>query len=292
MPYVPGSAVKGVARAAAYEELYAASGDDRARLFQLFRNVFGTADNDFKATEELAAFRDLLDDQSPNLRGGVAFLPAYPVDEAKVVVDLTNVHFPDYYRNGAVADLKRESPQPNPFPCVEAGARFAFCLALTGRDPTGELLTAADRWLRQALTVRGLGAKTAAGYGWFSIEPEQVVADILTEESRVRESEQQAAKAVEMEKATAAAELARKAALKPETRLKEELLKLTDQDFATKVLCIATLAPEEQRAVLLAFADPSKRDRWKKWKKSDKDTDKKRVAAVLETAKAHNITLS
>lgn len=299
LPYIPGSAVKGVARAAAYEELCAASGDGQARAFILFRSAFGTAESDFRPKGELASFRHLLGDAPADLRGGIAFLPAYPVDGAKVVVDLTNVHYPTYYQGddkrgiapGDVATLKEEKPQPNPFPCIEAGARFAFCLALTGRDRASELLVAADRWLRQALTVRGLGAKTAAGFGWFSIESGQALAELLAEEDHAREAERKAAEVAAAEKLAVAREIARKAALKPEDRLKEEILRLPDQAFAAKVLEVASLAAEEQRAVLLALMDPVKRDRWKKWKKSDKDTDGKRVAAVLAAAKFHNISI-
>lgn len=292
MPYVPGSAVRGVARAAALEEVMAADGVKRGQLFDLFRRVFGTADNDFKANEELGAFRNLLGDRPANLRGGVAFLPAYPVDEAKIVVDLTNVHYPEYYRTGATADLKKENPQPNPFPCVETGARFAFCLVLAGADNALDLLPAAERWLIHALTVRGLGAKTAAGYGWFSIEHPSVIAALLAEETHARDAEVRAAQQSATAAAAEAAEAARKAAMTPEDRYLELFCLLPDQDFATKVSSVATLSSEEQRALLRALNTPAKRDRWKKWKKSDKDTDKKRVAALLDSSKAHNMPLS
>lgn len=299
LPYVPGSAVKGVTRAIALEELSTAIGSDRERLFDLFRRVFGTADNDFKPKRELAAFRDRLGDRPANFRGAVAFLPAYPIDEAKVVVDLTNVHFPTYYQGdrkkeiapGLPSSLATESPQPNPFPCVEAGARFAFCLVATGADKAPLLLESAERWLAHALTVRGLGAKTAAGYGWFSIEPKEVIAALLAEDSRLREAEAQVAKRTAEAVATAAADAARKAALKPEDRIKEDLMRLPDQDFAGKVLGLATLSTDEQRAILLALNAPAKRDRWKKWKKSDKDTDRKRVAVALEASKTLGIPL-
>ncbi len=291
MPYVPGSAVKGAARATALEEVMAAEGEERARLFDLFRCVFGTADNDYKPHEELAVFRDILGDRPANLRGSVAFLPAYPVSEAKMVVDLTNVHFPEYYRTGASADLKRENPQPNPFPCVESGARFAFCLVLTGNDHAPELLPAAERWLIQALTVRGLGAKTAAGYGWFSIEPPRVIAALFAEEAHARESEARAVQKAADDAAAAEAEAARKATMSPEDRHLEIYCLLPDQDFATKAASVAALLPEEQRALLRALNTPAKRDRWKKWKKSDKETDKKRVATLLAASKAQNIPL-
>jgi CRISPR type III-B/RAMP module RAMP protein Cmr6 len=299
MPYVPGSAVKGVARATALEEIMAAEGEKRAQLFDLFCRVFGTADNDYKPQEELASFRELLADRPANLRGGVAFLPAYPIAEAKIVVDLTNVHYPIYYQGekkrriapGLSSSLALENPQPNPFPCVEAGARFAFCLVLAGRDDAPDLLAAAERWLSQALTVRGIGAKTAAGYGWFSIEPPAALAALLAEETRIREQEAHAARKVAEDAAVAAAEAARIKEMSPEDRHLETLCLLPDQDFATKAATVGTLLPEEQRALLRALNTPAKRDRWKKWKKSDKDTDKKRVAALLAASNAHKIPL-
>ena len=59
MPFIPGSAVKGVCRHAAFEELKSASAEGQQPLFDLFRAVFGTADNDFK-NGELRRFQRLL----------------------------------------------------------------------------------------------------------------------------------------------------------------------------------------------------------------------------------------
>ena len=190
LPYIPGSAVKGVCRHAALAELKAAQAAERTRLFLLFRRVFGTADNDFD-NGDLGPFRSLLGGLPKNQRGGITFLPAHPVDDAKVVVDLTNVHYPVYYggerkrgiQPGKSESLADEKPQPNPFPAVESGARFAFLLVMNGMDEDPSLLMASDAWLKQALTIRGLGAKTASGYGWFSVD-EAARQGILEDEAR------------------------------------------------------------------------------------------------------------
>src|SRR5690606_33167955 len=127
-------------------------------------------------------YRPLLE-KDADRKGAVSFLPAYPVNEARIVVDLTNVHYPDYYRNGRTEDLSQEKPRPNPFPAVECGAQFAFCLVLNGMDMRPEILAAARRWLESALTERGLGAKTASGYGWFSLQP-QILSELEAETTR------------------------------------------------------------------------------------------------------------
>jgi CRISPR type III-B/RAMP module RAMP protein Cmr6 len=170
LPYIPGSAIKGVCRHTALEELRAAAEAERPELLRLFCAVFGTADNDFDKGD-LKSYRAFAPHTGRDQKGAIAFLPAYPVNEAKIVVDLTNVHYPDYYRTGRAEDQSRENPRPNPFPAVEAGAQFAFCLVLNGINNDPALLAAATRWLEKAISERGLGAKTAAGYGWFSIQP-------------------------------------------------------------------------------------------------------------------------
>ncbi len=279
LPFIPGSAIKGVSRHAALEELKCAKGDTRAKLFDAFRLVFGTADNDF-ANGELRPFRLLLAGCSENQKGAISFLPAYPVNDARVVVDLTNVHYPDYYRSGRTEDLSSERPQPNPFPAVEAGAQFAFCLVLNGVAENVEVLTYAKRWLESALTISGLGAKTASGYGWFALRPD-VLQQILAEERREAEIIAGKARAEAEAKAKAAAEEKRQAALSPEDRATEALLKLSDEAFAAVAKDLAARPEHEQRAFLRLLREhKDKRERWKTWKKKKPDQ-----ASVIESVR-------
>jgi CRISPR type III-B/RAMP module RAMP protein Cmr6 len=288
LPFIAGSAVKGICRHAALEELKSAGASDRSR-FESFRCVFGTADNDF-TNGDLLPFRDLLNGRSENQRGLVSYLPAYPVNEAKVVVDLTNVHYPEYYRSGQVEDLSKEKPLPNPFPAVERGAQFAFCLVLNRPDADAVLLDAARRWLEVALTVRGVGAKTASGYGWFSLQPE--VLEGIEDEERKAEEAARAKVSQEAEaRARAAAEAARIAAMPPADAASEKYAKLNDEDFAKAASELSSLSADEQKGLLLCLLTPGKKDAWKRWKRSDKPANKARVQALLDAAKSHGVTL-
>lgn len=132
-PIISGSALKGIARSAA-----SADGDS-AR----FARVFGGVD---KGKSERA--------------GSVAFLAAFPADDGwNLAVDVLTSHHGCDTRN----------PTPVFFPAVEAGAVFDFMIAPTARTEDGDL-EFAERYLKLALTENGVGAKTAAGYGWFEIK--------------------------------------------------------------------------------------------------------------------------
>lgn len=276
-PFIPGSAVKGVCRYAALHELKSNRGKDEEQvIFTLFREVFGTSDNDYSS--ELRQFHHLLGGRPQNNRGRVAFLPAYPINDARVVVDLTNVHYPDYYRSGDTRDLSKERPRPNPFPAVEKGAQFAFCLALTSYCGDTALLQAAKRWLEAGLTVHGIGAKTASGYGWFSLQP-KVAEDIQDAETRHVEATAAKAKAELEAQAKLVAEQERQAALSPEDRATESLLKLSDEAFANTAKEL-TAKPEFEQRALIRLLGKEKKDRWKTWKKK-----KPELAAAIEAVR-------
>lgn len=192
LPYVPGSAVKGVARHAALWAVRELPDEEREDALLLFARAFGFGTVEIRHDRSDLAWA--LDDRRDRGRfdsfvnrlkeatnakdnaaqGGVSFFPAYPeTSDAKIVVDLTNVHYPHYYRSGQLHDLKKESPRPNSFPVVESGTVFSFLAVLNGtgaRSGQGEaVLALAQRSLSEALTKGGVGAKTGAGYGWFSI---------------------------------------------------------------------------------------------------------------------------
>jgi CRISPR type III-B/RAMP module RAMP protein Cmr6 len=297
LPCIPGSAVKGVCRHAALAEVKATKGAEQRRLFLVFRRVFGAADNDFN-NGDLKPFRALLGDLPENQRGGIMFLPAHPVGDAKVVVDLTNVHYPVYYGGdrkrgippGRSESLAEEKPQPNPFPAVETGARFAFLLVLDGMEEDLSLLRAAEAWLGQALTSRGLGAKTASGYGWFSVD-EAAKQEILEEEARAAREVAEGARRQAEAQAKAEAESRRLASLSAAERARDQLKQLSAEEFARKASGLAGLGADEQKGLLAALLTPEKKDTWKSWKKSDKPANKARVEAIRQAAAEQGVKL-
>jgi|GEM_PF-2625198 len=166
IPYIPGSAFKGVTRHAALKEIAEANDAERSKLLKRFIDVFGVSTTDWD--NDLKKYAPELGDPE-NRRGKVEFMPAYPTNQANIEVDITTVHYPDYYESGMEKDLRKESLRPNPFPVVAAGTKFAFCITLSdaSKDAERELLDTATTWLKEALETNGIGAKTGAGYGWF-----------------------------------------------------------------------------------------------------------------------------
>lgn len=286
MPYIPGSAVKGVTRHAALAELKAASQERKAELLKNFCHVFGTSEVDFK-TGDLRDYGSHGYTLGTDTKGAVSFLPAYPVNEAKVVVDLTNVHFPDYYRSGRTEDLSKENPRPNPFPTVDVGAQFAFCLVLNGMKNDSNLIAIARRWLELAITERGLGAKTAAGYGWFSLQP-NVLSEIAAKEEQDRALATQKQEAAAASEKEAAAEAARSASMTPQQKAAEAIAKLPDEQFAAFAKDISSKTQDEQRAFISAILDnKEKKERWKTWKKKKPEL----TGPILALAAQFNLSL-
>ena len=285
LPYIPGTAVKGVCRHTALEELNAASESELPRLLAAFIAVFGITGNEFE-NGDLRPFRKHAPHDGGDQKGAISFLPAYPLNEARIVVDLTNVHYPDYYRTGRSGDLANERPRPNPFPVVETGAQFAFCLVLNGMNDDPAILTSATRWLEAAITVRGIGAKTAAGYGWFSLRND-VLADLEAEARKEAESAAKAEEERRLAEQAAVAEQARRASLDPEQLSAEELLALSDEKFALFAKELSDKEEIHQRAFFsLLRQNKDKRERWKTWRKK-----KPEIAKIIQdTAEKLNIT--
>jgi CRISPR-associated protein Cmr6 len=108
--------------------------------------------------------------------GAVAFLAAYPqaLSANDLELDVVTCHHPRYYQGEL--DLATDDEEPNPvtFIAVAAGPTFAFAtLPLRAQreslsQPGAKLHVLARNWLHQGLETFGLGAKTAAGYGWFN----------------------------------------------------------------------------------------------------------------------------
>lgn len=163
-PYLPGSAVKGLARHAAWCEWNKPESDKQA-IARRISTVFGYPTGDKKLDDALKADEEAREAKE-NHAGCVAFLGAFPEGKANIEVDVLTCHHAKYYSGSKPQATDDESPNVQAFPVVASGT--VFCFPLVPLRDCGEAeLKAAKNWLREAITVNGAGAKTAAGYGWF-----------------------------------------------------------------------------------------------------------------------------
>ena len=186
LPFLPGSAVKGIARSQALWEIKEAPDAEKQTSLQIAMTIFGYGKTDTgnKGDWTWAAGRDAVQAvtgalHAEEFKGCACFLPAYPTTVPTLVVDMVNPHYPEYYRGNRDKATDDENPIPNYFPAVEAGCAFGFAVLLNRvpTDFTAEiLLNAARGWIERALTQKGAGAKTAAGYGWFTLGAPAAVA--------------------------------------------------------------------------------------------------------------------
>jgi CRISPR-associated protein Cmr6 len=141
LPIVPGSALKGLARA------YALLIEKRDEDDPLFAGVFGTV-------------------KEPRRSGGVIFFDALPLSRPRFQLDVMNPHYGEYYRARGEQSPPADYLDPTPVYFLTV-TRTTFLFALAARDRRHDWLEAAVRWLRQGLETIGIGAKTTAGYGYF-----------------------------------------------------------------------------------------------------------------------------
>ncbi len=155
LPYLPGSAVKGLVRAWAASQTQ----DDADRGVTLTR-FFGSA------TKEDGSEDD-------HQLGALTFFDALPARPFGLEADVMTPHFAPYYQDPErVAPAVWHDPNPVAFLAVPAGVPFRFLIAARpgpyGAQP-GDLDTAFE-WLASALAWLGAGGKTAAGYGRFETD--------------------------------------------------------------------------------------------------------------------------
>lgn len=159
VPYIPGSSIKGLARKYA---------TDRRLPGKVIAALFG-ADDEIDGVAPGAGCVIWHDAWWDTATGGD------PLE-----LDIVTVHHPDYYQGGGMAS-DMDSPVPN----AQLAARGKFLFVLEGDAQWTELALGI---LRKALMYRGIGSKTAAGYGVLAAsdqdfvgrkQPEVVVEDPL-----------------------------------------------------------------------------------------------------------------
>jgi CRISPR type III-B/RAMP module RAMP protein Cmr6 len=134
VPIIPGSAIKGCVKA------YLRKTGKEAEA--VIKEIFGDTKH----------------------RGKVIFFDAMPKFSGNLIrLDIMNVHYPDYYQKG-VSPGDWMDPTPIPFLVVE-NAEYQFSVA----SKHANLAEKASFSLKAALKDVGIGAKTSAGYGYFTI---------------------------------------------------------------------------------------------------------------------------
>ena len=145
--YLPGSGIKGLARAYA-ETVWAPSQPDQKEARRQIEEAFGWSRKKDSAV------------------GRFVFHDAWPLGWPKLIVDVVNNHHPNYYAGGDDPgdweDLRLVY-----FLAIDAGNQFEFAISDRVRAANDNLMETACGWLRDALIIEGAGAKTAAGYGRF-----------------------------------------------------------------------------------------------------------------------------
>jgi CRISPR-associated protein Cmr6 len=184
-PILPGSSVKGVARAWAF--LWLAEQANVNPLAELDEVLSADSEDDEKEEKKKylrwrAAQPDevqqLADDfrvifGTPATAGRAVFFDAIPAQLPTLELDVMNPHFPEYYKGNA-PPTDWQSPVPVYFLTVAAGTEFRFGVGWRGTlDEVGQRLhQLAQEWLTEGLINLGAGAKTSAGYGYFVAPPQ------------------------------------------------------------------------------------------------------------------------
>lgn len=173
LPYIPGSALKGLARSYALLTLAGEFGIPiETEPLEKFDAALskGTHDNNLLAKHYHLAFGTQAD------AGGCVFYDAVVSNvanpnESLFVMDVMTPHFVKYYTSGGTdAPHDGDSPNPVSYVAVREGVSFGFAVgSRTGFvDVDNATRKQARNWLRSALEEMGIGAKTAQGYGVFA----------------------------------------------------------------------------------------------------------------------------
>ncbi len=145
IPYIPGSALKGLTRA------YATSEAEEGHVSKKIEEDDKTIQRIFGSQERA---------------GSVIFFDAMPVNGYFAFdLDIMNAHYPDYYGQNK-APTNDQNPNPVTFLTV-TDTVFMFALAPVVRK-TKQDVDQAKKWLKKALAKYGVGGKTSAGYGYFT----------------------------------------------------------------------------------------------------------------------------
>ena len=166
-PYIPGQALKGITR-----NLYIKINQETiVPDFNFSQDKAGEKLEEIfiKKSKE---FRDIFGNPKvENIKesaGKVVFFDALPTSNIEIYEDIMNPHVGAYYADNSnkIPPTDYIEPVPVTFLTVK-NTTFQFAIGVK-KEEYDNLLDVVDKYLRQALTESGVGAKTAVGYGRFN----------------------------------------------------------------------------------------------------------------------------
>jgi CRISPR-associated protein Cmr6 len=187
IPYIPGSALKGVVRMVNFWEIAESRGlKDDKDIEKLQEQLY---DKELSSTDKDDILKHKLLFGTQNFKGLLVFLDAYPEiqnNQQIFELDVMTPHYQGYYtKNQVPGDW--ENPNPIPFLTIKKGITFCFNVlfdkfraekiknSLQGakviedweKNNYSDLMKDVKDWLEIALKEFGVGAKTRLGYGIF-----------------------------------------------------------------------------------------------------------------------------
>lgn len=161
LPYIPASSIKGIVRFSHTLSII----DEAIKRGKVNKDYYFDDEDDWTNIPKMFGKGG----DKGNM-GSVIFLDAYPENIPNLKEDIMNPHYGPYYlERKAPGDY--HNPVPIKFLTVEKGTRFIFrALILKSINKDGEIFNLVKDAFKEALTTHGVGAKTAVGYGRFSLE--------------------------------------------------------------------------------------------------------------------------
>jgi CRISPR-associated protein Cmr6 len=289
LPFIPGSAVKGATRNAALWDIRSTSdiGAKKEKLEAALAG-FGFAKQDLSPSGEFVWAAEPDVEMVEHIAGRLApdgafsgllsFLPAQPLTPPQVIAEVLTPH-----PGAQDAANGNGSPRPIFFPAVKEGSEFGFAFVQT-RELEGiipeSMQARIAAWLECAITSNGIGAKTGAGYGWFSVDPqaEQLRREEAEDQARrKREREQKEA----LEKEVQREEERRLQQLSPQELASETIKKLSQEEFATFAKNLGEKTEHEKEAFLAVLGSKEHKDTRKRWSRK-----KPEIWAVVQSQAA------
>ena len=161
MPYIPGSAIKGVL----HHYLLECVDDEQAEaseLQKIMAVLFGKEASKSDSSDSGSAGYIIIND-------------AWYVPNTKnpLVPETITTHSTSYYKTFGATGVHPDFESPNPNPQIAIEGSFLFSI-----EGDKKLAAYAIKLLEKVLSERGIGAKTASGYGYFSTD-ENLMVDFL-----------------------------------------------------------------------------------------------------------------